>query len=203
MNLQEALLNAVATYGVVAIFVSVFISSIGLPLPSSFLLIVAGSFVASGDLQFWPVVIAAVTAAILGDHAGYMIGWLGGPKIAAKISQRFNAVMLLKKAETASHKWGGASIFFSRWLITALGPPLNLTSGFTRYALLRFSLWDVAGELLWVVLYVQVGRLFSARVAEISDALGDFTYVLLGIVAVIIIGYQLFKTLRKPNGKAE
>ena len=106
MNLQETLLSALASYGVVAIFVSIFISSIGLPLPTSFLLIVAGSFVASGDLQFWPVVIAGVTAAILGDHAGYSIGWFGGQKIASQISQRFKAEALLEKAEATSRKWG-------------------------------------------------------------------------------------------------
>jgi membrane-associated protein len=199
MNLQETLLSALASYGVAAIFASIFISSIGLPLPTSFLLIVAGSFVASGDLQFWPVVIAGVTAAILGDHAGYSIGWFGGQKIASKISRRFNAEGLLEKAEATSRKWGGVSVFFTRWLLTALGPYINLTSGFTRYALPRFSIWDIVGEALWVLLYVQIGRTFSDRVAEISDALGDFTYVLLGIVAVIIIGYQLFKTLRKNN----
>ena len=199
MDLQATLLSALTTYGVAAIFISVLISAIGLPLPTSFLLIVAGSFVESGDLQFWPVVIAGVVAAILGDHVGYSVGWFGGRKIATQISKRLKAETMLEKAEVTSRKWGGVSVFFSRWLITALGPYINLTSGLTRYQLPRFSIWVVLGEALWVVAYVYIGRLFSDRVAEISDILGEFTYVLLGLVAVGVIGYQLIKNLRKPK----
>jgi membrane protein DedA with SNARE-associated domain len=199
MNLQETLLSALATYGAIAIFVTILMASIGVPFPVSFLLIVAGSFVEAGDLQFWPVVIAGITGAIIGDHAGYSIGWFGGRKIASAISRRFKAEGLLEKAEATSRRWGGVSVFFSRWLITAIGPYINLTSGITRYALPRFSIWVVLGEVLWVILYVYIGRLFSDRVAEISDLLGDFTYVLLGLVALIILGYQLVKTLRKPK----
>jgi len=199
MTLQEMLLIALASYGVAAIFVTIFIASLGIPLPASFLLIVAGSFVEAGDLAFWPVVLAGVTASILGDHTGYGIGRLGGRKLATRISRRFKAEALLAQAEATSHKWGGVSVFFSRWLITAIGPYINLTSGLTHYALPRFSLWDVLGEIIWVLLYVGVGRLFSNRVAEISDILGEFTWVVLGLVVVMVIGYQLVKTLRKPQ----
>lgn len=199
MNLQETLLSALASYGVMTIFVAILVGSIGIPLPASFLLIVAGSFVEAGDLSFWPVVIAGVVGAIVGDHVGYGIGWFGGRKLVTNLSRRFKAEALLEKAEATSRKWGGVSVFFSRWLITAIGPYINLTSGITRYALPRFSIWVVLGEIAWVILYVYIGRLFSDRIAEISDALGDFTYVILGLVALIIIGYQLVKNLRKPK----
>lgn len=199
MNLQTILLSALATYGVPAVFVSILLASIGVPLPASFLLIVAGSFVASGDLQLVPVLMAGTTGAILGDHIGYGIGWFGGQTLAAHLGRRFSAQGLLDRAEAMSRKWGGVSVFFSRWLVTSLGPYINLTSGVAQYALHRFTLWDILGEALWVVLYVKVGQLFSDRVAEISDILGEFTWVALGLIAVIVLGYQLFKTLRSTN----
>jgi membrane protein DedA with SNARE-associated domain len=199
MNLQEILLNALATYGVMAIFVSVFISSVGLPLPTSFLLIVAGSFIEAGELQFWPIVIASTIAAVLGDHTGYGVGWFGGKQVATQISQRLNAEAILSKAEQTAQRWGGVSVFFSRWLITALGPYINLISGITRYTLPRFSVWVVLGELLWVLAYIYLGRLFSDRVAELSELLGDLSYVVLGLVAVVILGYQVIKSLREPK----
>lgn len=199
MNLQTILLSALATYGVPAVFVSILLASIGVPLPASFLLIVAGSFVASGDLQLVPVLIAGTAGAILGDHIGYGIGWFGGQTLAAHLGRRFSAQGLLDRAEAMSRKWGGVSVFFSRWLVTSLGPYINLTSGVAQYALHRFTLWDILGEALWVVLYVKVGQLFSDRVAEISDILGEFTWVALGLIAVIVLGYQLFKTLRSTN----
>lgn len=199
MTLQEYLLSALTDYGVIAIFIAVLISAIGIPLPTSFLLLVAGSFVEQGDLQLWPVLITATLGATLGDHIGYGLGWYGGRTVISRISKRLNAHTLLDKAEQTSRKWGSVSIFFSRWLITGIGPYINLTSGLTRYRLPIFSLWVVIGEALWVLIYVKIGQTFSTRLAEVSDALGDFVYVLLGAVVLGIIGYKLIQTLRKPK----
>ena len=132
-TLQEYLLSALTDYGVVAIFISVFISAVGVPLPTSFLLLVAGSFIEQGDLNFWPVMLAATIGAILGDHVGYGLGWYGGRAVVSRISKHLNAEALVKKAEAASRKWGGISIFFTRWLVTAPGPYVNLSSGLTHY----------------------------------------------------------------------
>ena len=64
-----------------------------------------------------------------------------------------------------------------------------------HYQLLRFSLWDILGEILWVAIYVQVGRLFSDQLAVISDLLGDLTWVV-GIIAIIVISYKLIQSFR-------
>jgi membrane protein DedA with SNARE-associated domain len=198
MNLQETLTNALVSYGLLAVFVSVLISAIGLPLPTSFLLLFAGSTVANGDLEFLPVVAAGAGGAIIGDHIGYGIGWIGGRSFVLSLAQKFKGESLLEKAEATSRKWGGPSIFLSRWLITAVGPYINLTSGITRYRLPPFSIWVILGEVLWVLIYVGIGSLFSSSIAEISDALGDFVWVLLGLIAVCILGYKVFQSMRKP-----
>jgi membrane-associated protein len=199
VTLQEYLLSALTDYGIIVIFITVLISAIGIPLPASFMLLVAGSFIQQGDLQLWPVLITATIGATLGDHIGYGLGWHGGRTVIRRISKRLNAEALLDKAERTSRKWGSISIFFSRWLVTGIGPYINLSSGLTRYRLPIFSLWVVVGEALWVLIYVTIGQTFSTRVAEISDALGDFVYVLLGITLLGIISYRLVQTLRKPK----
>jgi membrane protein DedA with SNARE-associated domain len=60
-------------------------------------------------------------------------------------------------------------IFLSRWLITPAGPWVNLMSGASKYPWLRFVLWDVVGEVLWVVLYVYLGRVVAGEVQAISS----------------------------------
>jgi len=201
MDLQAVLLDAMATYGAFAIFTAILLSSIGLPLPTSFLLVAAGSFVTQGEIDFWPVMIAGMTGAILGDHIGYGVGRIGGQTLVQRIGQRFKAEALILQAEKTMHRWGGVGIFFSRWLLTAAGPYVNLTSGFTRYHLLHFSIWDILGEIVWVTLYVQVGRLFSDQLATISDALGDLTWVVLGVAIIGVIGYKLIQSFRQNGTK--
>jgi membrane protein DedA with SNARE-associated domain len=67
------------------------------------------------------------------------------------------------------------------------------------YRLLYFSFWDIVGEILWVALYVQVGRLFSDQLATISDVLGDLTWVALGVIAIVVVGYKLIQSFRQTQ----
>jgi membrane protein DedA with SNARE-associated domain len=199
MNLQTVLLEALTTYGLVVLFISVFIASVGVPLPTSFLLIVAGSFVEQGDLEFIPVIVIASIAAILGDHFGYGLGRFGGRDMSVRLSKKLKAENLLTSAENVSQKWGGMSVFFSRWLITAIGPYVNLISGVTRYKLPRFAIWDIFGEFMWVLLYVILGRFFSDRVAEVSEILGDATWVIASFILIVFVAVKLIKSFKQTN----
>ena len=57
------------------------------------------------------------------------------------------------------------------------------------------------GKVLWVLAYVQLGRFFNDRVAELSDALGDFTVAALGLAATVIFVYVLIRSLRSSRAK--
>ena len=199
MDLQSTLLSALSQYGLIAVLVSVLISSVGLPLPTSFLLLVVGSFVASGDLDFVSVMLAAILGSIVGDHLGYGLGRLGGERVLHGLAKVLKAGAVVQKAEDAMQKWGGFSVFLSRWLITAIGPYINFISGITNYRLFKFSFWDVVGETLWVGVYVGLGMVFSDRIAEVSDALGDLVWVIVAGGLAIWLLRKLILSFRKSQ----
>lgn len=197
MNLTDQLLSALSVYGYPALFGLIAISSTGVPFPVTLMLIVAGSFCAQGEMDLWWVIGLASGGAIVGDQIGYGLGRWGGRRLALKVARKFSGgADKLKKAEAFSNKWGGAGVFFSRWLVTPLGPWINITSGITEYSWHRFLLWDVLGEVLWVVLYVMLGKIFSDRVQALSDTLGDLTWVILGVLVAACLGWKLLKYLR-------
>jgi membrane protein DedA with SNARE-associated domain len=112
------------------------------------------------------------------------------------MTRRFGGAENIKKAEALSKKFGGSGIFFSRWLITELGPWLNVTSGIAKYPWRRFIFWDVLGEVLWVLLYVMLGYVFSDRVQYIAEILGNLAWAILGFVVALILGWKLFRYMR-------
>ncbi|MEJ8629627.1 hypothetical protein P0F65_06740 [Sphingomonas sp. I4] len=87
---------------------------------------------------------------------------------------------------------GGLGHFFSRWLIGPLGPWINVTSGLTNYPWVRFIVLDIAGEVLWLLIYVSLGRAFSDQVQTIASLLGNLTWVIVGLLAAILLGWKLF-----------
>src|SRR5262249_57803563 len=105
----------------------------------------------------------------------------------------------VKQAEEFARKWGGLGIFFSRWLVTPLGPWLNLTSGIASYSWPRFVFWDALGNVIWVVLYVLLGYFFNDRVQEIAALMGDLSWVVIGLIAATAVGWKLISYLRSTN----
>jgi membrane protein DedA with SNARE-associated domain len=199
----DQLFGLLSTYGLPALFIILAISSAGVPFPITLLLIATGSFVAQGEMVLWQVLIICSAGAIAGDQIGYCLGRWGGRKLVRRVTNRFGGADMIKRAEAFTKRWGGVGVFLSRWLITPLGPWLNLTSGIAGYSWPRFLFWDVLGEVLWVVIYVSLGNLFSDRVGALAELLGNLTWVIVGVIAAVILGWKLLQYFRNSGESAE
>jgi membrane protein DedA with SNARE-associated domain len=193
VNLTDQLLGALSQYGLPVLFGVIVIAAAGIPLPISMMLVAAGSFVELGEMKLWQVIVVASAGAVAGDQIGYALGRWGGHRVVGRIKRKKNAAQRIKQAEAFANRWGAAGIFFTRWLITPLGPWLNLTCGMARYPWPRFFLWDVLGEVLWVALYVMLGKFFSDRVQALVEILGSLAWVIVGLIVAVILGWRLIR----------
>ncbi|HMC58855.1 MAG TPA: VTT domain-containing protein [Candidatus Solibacter sp.] len=194
--MNDQLLAAVSQYGAPALFGIVTIAAIGVPLPITLLLIVVGSMIAQGAMNLWWAIAAAGAGSILGDQAGYAIGRWGGPAVIARLSGLLGRRDSLQAMEAKAKAWGGPGIFITRWLLSPLGPWINLASGTAGYPWHRFLFWDILGELTGAAVYIALGRFFSDRVMAVHAVLGDVTWAIAALLAAIILGFQLLKYLR-------
>jgi len=198
VSITDQLLAALLVYGLSLLFAAIAIASIGVPFPVTLMLVVAGSFVEQGEMKLWEVITAASGAAVLGDQIGYGLARWRGRNVVLAITNKFGESGIAK-AEEFTKRWGGTGIFLSRWLVTWLGPWLNLTSGMARYPWRRFLFWDVLGELFWVTLYVMLGKLFSDRVQDLMDLLGNLGWVNLGLFVAAVLGWKTVQYLRSQK----
>ena len=188
----DQLLAAVTHYGSPALFAVVAIAAVGVPLPVTLLLIITGSLVAQEAMNVWAAIAIASAGSVAGDQLGYAIGRWGGKALVARFSGMLGSAERLKKLEAKAKRWGGAGVFFSRWLVTPLGPWINLASGAADYSWLRFTLWDFLGESLGAALYIWLGLVFSDRVQQVGAILGDAGWAILSILATAVFGWKLF-----------
>jgi membrane-associated protein len=198
MSPTDQALAWLSTYGLPVLFGVILIASAGVPFPITFMLIAAGSFVDLGEMNLWSVIGLSICGAVIGDQIGYGIGRWGSGR-AVRIASWISSEERWKQAEAAAHKWGGPGIFFSRWLITPLGPCFNFASGIAEYPWHQFLLWDIAGETVWVVLYVMLGKFFSDRVQAMKDMIGNLTWAFVALFGCIVFGWKLFGYLRPPR----
>jgi membrane protein DedA with SNARE-associated domain len=189
--MREQILAALSEYGSPALFAVVTIASIGVPLPVTVLLIVTGSLVAQGVMPMWWAIAVASTGAVIGDQIGYAIGRWGGAALVTRFGPE-----RIAQAEAHARRWGGPGVFLTRWLVTPLGSLINFTSGIAEYPWIRFLVWDVLGETLGAALYIALGFVFSDRVLELDAVLGDFTWMILALLAAVALGWMLWRYVR-------
>ena len=199
--MNEQLLAAVSQYGAPALFGIVAIAAIGVPLPITLLLIVAGSMISQGAMNPWRTIAAAGAGSILGDQAGYAIGRWGGPAAEAKLGGLFGVRASLQAMEAKVRAWGGPGVYITRWLLSALGPWVNLASGTAGYPWHRFLFWDILGEITGAAVYISLGRFFSDRVMALYAVLGDLTWAIAALLVAVFLGFQLVARLRRARAE--
>jgi membrane-associated protein len=190
--MNEQVLALFTRYGSPALFIIVAIAAAGLPLPVTLLLIITGSFVAQGTMHIETAVALTAVGSIVGDQFGYAVGRWGSKALFARYKSLLGSAEKLRQLEAKATRWGSAGIFFSRWLVSPLGPWINFASGAGEFSWLRFTIWDVLGETFGAVLFIELGRIFSDRVQEVGSVLGDLTWAIVGILAAAVIGWKLF-----------
>jgi membrane protein DedA with SNARE-associated domain len=152
--------------------------------------------VSQGAMDLWWALGAASAGSILGDQAGYAIGRWGGSAAVAELSGFFGKKDSIEAMEAKAKAWGGPGIFVTRWLLSPLGPWINLASGTAGYPWHRFLFWDILGEFTGAAVYISLGRFFSDRVMALDGVLGDLTWAIAALIAAIVLGYQLWAHLR-------
>jgi membrane-associated protein len=189
--MREQLLAALSQYGSPALFAVVMIAAVGVPLPITLLLIVTGSLISQGVMNFWLAIGLAGAGSVIGDQIGYGIGRWGGNELVDKFTRLLGGPERLEKAQSTARSWGGPGIFFSRWLVTPLGPWVNLASGLSGYPWMRFLVWDALGEFLGTLIYVGLGKVFSDRVLALDAMLSDLTWAIVALLAAVFLGWRL------------
>ncbi|WP_223478648.1 DedA family protein [Oricola indica] len=201
--MTETILSVFSVYGAPALFAIVAAGQFGIPLPTSILLLTAGALQADGDLSFWQLFAWGLAGAVAGDHVGYLIGRFAASAIRDRIGRWPAAQKQLLKAEAFTRKWGDGSIFLSRWLFSPLGPYVNLTSGLSSHPMHRFSMADIAGEIVWIGGYLSLGAVFAQSIAELADIVANAAWMIGAGVITLILGWQLLVRLRRIKAKAE
>jgi UDP-N-acetylglucosamine:LPS N-acetylglucosamine transferase/membrane protein DedA with SNARE-associated domain len=197
--LNALFISALHQYGYPVLWAIVFIAAVGVPVSGNLLLYAAGAFAAFGDFNIFLLLPVAVSAAVLGDTTGYVLGLkLGTPLLAwlEKRGWRFLSQQSLARGRAYFQRRANWAIFLSRWFIVALGGPINWLAGAERYPYRTFLLWDVGGQLLGALIPLSIGYTFAASWGEAERLFGAISGFALTFLGILVISLALFRTLR-------
>lgn len=182
--MTETVFGLVNEYGAYIIFASAFLSCLLLPIPTSLMMLTGGAFVAAGDLSIWIVALSAYVGAVLGDQTGYFIGRSGGVSLVDRLARSPSRALVLERAKKLVDQRGGTGVFLSTWALAPLGPWVNFIAGATGLSWIRFTIWDILGETIWVTVYVGLGYIFMDQVGNVAEIMGD----VIGLLVAMALG---------------
>lgn len=202
-NLLPYLLTLLQEYGYLALWFSVFIGALGIPLPNSLVLLAAGAFAAMGDFNFALLAVVSISAFAAGDNTSYWIGRLWGSRLLNWLEGRLIRAQTMQRSRVYFHRLGGWAIFASRFIVSALGGAVNLLAGAEIYPYRRFVVYDIAGETLGALLPLTLGYIFGASWDAVGGILGSFSLFVVALLVALVLGYQtlrLSQRMRKAAG---
>ena len=197
--LTDRFLALVPTCGLWLLGLVTFMACLALPVPCSVVMLTAGGFAAAGDLVLWEVSSAALFGAIIGDQAGYTLGWYGGHRLLTRLSAAPAREKLMTRALSSMEKRSALGIFLTRWLITPVGPWANFVVGAVHFPYLRFTFWAVLGEAVWVGLYCGLGFHCAGNIQAATDMAGSVLGIAAGVAAMLGFGWRLLANLRQDR----
>ena len=187
--MSNFILTQIINYGAPIIGITLLLGAIGVPVPGTLTVIAAGAFSSQGILSGPAAALTGLTCAVIGDSVSYAIGYYARRPVRKRFSRR----PVWMQAEQSFRRWGGMSIFFSRFLVTAIAIPVNLLAGSGNFSYQRFIVFDIAGEIIWILGFGGLGYAFSSEWELIGDFLSNFGGLMLGIV---ILGAGIWLAIR-------
>ncbi len=161
-------LSYLLLYKYLILFTIAFSASVILPLPAAAVLMAAGAFASQGYLDFNFVILAALLGNLLGDSLSYFLSFRFGRDFLMSIGLK--KILASKQFTFIERRFLAhdlATVFFSRWLVPALGTTVNLLSGLYKVPLKHFLLCIISGEIIYVVSFASLGYFFGAEWEEL------------------------------------
>ena len=159
----EAFVVAYGAWIYVLLFVIVFVETgvVVMPfLPGDSLLFIVGALAGVGLMSFPLACAVLIAAAILGDQCNYSIGRYFGPKVFQWENSRFFNKKAFDQAHGFYERYGGITVILARFMpfIRTFAPFVAGVAAMNRG---KFTLFNVAGALIWVLGIVTAGFFFG------------------------------------------
>jgi membrane protein DedA with SNARE-associated domain len=166
-------------YGI--LFGLILIESAGVPVPGETSLIAAGVLASTGHLSLPVVFAVAISAAIVGDNFGYLVGRRAGNWLLTRPGRwEEQRLRVLDEGEHFFSRHGGKTVFFGRWL-PVLRFTAALLAGVNEMPWRRFFVFNAMGGAGWVLTVGSAAYLLGSSASSLFEAIG-----LAGLLALVL-----------------
>lgn len=198
-ELIDTLVEGLSDYGPIALGLALLLGNMGLPTPTSPLVLASGALAREGLIDWQAAAVLGYTGAVLGDMFSFAVGWSGWDWAQRVLSER--RADLWNQALARFQRRAGLAVYITRFVFTTLDVPINLIAGSSHYPWQRFLVATLAGRATWFVLYGSLGYIVGSQWRTVGRLIDEYS-LYLAITILVILGAALL-VRRRRRIKAE
>lgn len=194
-TLIDWLVKIIETIGYPGVMLSMFIESFFAPIPSELILPFSGFVASSGALNIYLTIVLASVAAYLGTLPFYFIGRWGKEKVDL-FFRKFGKYLFIKESDLDKgyaifEKHGNKVVFFGR-LIPIVRTLISFPAGVANMNFLLFSLYTLAGTLIWSTLLAGAGYFLGDNWDVVGGYISKYEKVII-VIGIILVAFFVLK----------
>lgn len=188
-NIISYLVELVADWGYLGIFLLMALESSFFPFPSEVVMIPAGYLVYTGQMNLYMAFGAGTLGSLAGALFNYYLCYFLGRPFVAKYGKYVGITdEKMAKFESFFNRYGEISTFNCR-LIPGIRQYISLPAGLAKMNIFTFSLYTTLGAGIWVAILLAIGYYIGDQKELIKEYLTQITIYLLLVVGLITAIY--------------
>ncbi|MFM0739373.1 DedA family protein/thiosulfate sulfurtransferase GlpE [Paraburkholderia xenovorans] len=183
--------------GVWAVFMSVLVTQLGVPIPAAPMLIFGGTMAAMGQASYAGVFGAAVSATLIADSLWFFTGRTYGRRLLNYLV-RFSLSLdtTIRVTRNTYERYGAPILTLAKFL-----PGLGLISapllGTTAISVGVFLIWDLLGAALWASVWIVGGAAFHDQIVQTILLVRQNGGTIVDAFAAIFATVMLYRWVRR------
>lgn len=182
------IMNLIYSTGYFGIVLLMFVENVFPPIPSEFIMPLAGFMVTEDKFTLLGIIIAGTVGAVLGALPLYFLGAKLGEERLKSFAERHGRWLTfspedIDKADKWFDRHGAGAVFFCR-LVPGIRSFISIPAGFNQMNLASFLFFTTLGAAIWTSLLAYAGYLLGTNFREVGEYLDIATYIVFSIVIV-------------------
>lgn len=193
------IIHFISTLGYVGVFILMTLESACIPIPSEVTMPFSGSLIASGQFNFWVLVIVGAVGNLVGSLLAYWLGAWGQEVVVRKVIVKYGKYFLITENEyDRSERWfrnhGEMMVFGSR-VLPIVRTFISLPAGVAKMNLTRFIIYTGVGSFIWSFILTNIGVTLGANWPSLEVYFRKFDLVIVA-AAVLVVGWYIWHKLK-------
>jgi len=174
--IKDMVLDFVTNYGYYALFITLVLGIVGIPLPDEILMTYCGYLVSAGVLTFSGTMLTAVAGSITGITLSYWAGRRFGQPLVERFGRRFG---LTPERLDKVHAWYarfGKFVLIVGYFVPGIRHVTALTAGMGKMPFLAFAVYAYAGAVIWSLTFVGLGNALGVHWTRVTEMTHDVMF---------------------------